>query len=100
MPSETVRPRASRAPQALRAASAAPVGVWLGASYALGHDIRTDRPYPHLEGTTVTGHSGRQVLLGWRDCAACMTRRASRHDDHTIPPPPLDTAALAAGDSH
>lgn len=87
-------------PQTAQPHSTMPVGVWLGASWILGRKIRTDRTYPHICCTTVTGGiSGRQVVVTGRDCAACMARRASRHDTQDIPAPPVDTATLAAGSS-
>lgn len=78
-----------------------PVGVWLGASYALERPIAAGKPYPHLCGVTVTGQAtGRQMVLTGRECAACAQRRALRHGEaHEIPAPRFDTAALAAGDT-
>lgn len=77
MPSETVRPRASRVPQALRTPTGAPAGVWLGASYALGRPVPVTEPYPHLCGRLVPGGmTGRDVRITRTACAACAERAA------------------------
>jgi hypothetical protein len=50
-------------------------GVWLIASKALGRPVATDEPYPHIHGKVVVGHTGREVRLQRRDCAACAAER-------------------------
>ncbi len=51
-------------------------GVWIAASKALGREVTTDEPYPHICGRTVTATaSGRPVTLARRDCAACAEGR-------------------------
>lgn len=58
--------------------AAATGGLWLGASYALGRDVLTSEPYPHLCGVEVTGRvTGRRYRLWKRDCAACTEQNAS-----------------------
>lgn len=65
MPSETVRPRASRVPHA-RDMPQGPYGVWLLATTARGGPAPLDEPYPHVCGHTVVTRQLRR-----RDCAAC-----------------------------
>ncbi|GAA4470324.1 hypothetical protein GCM10023170_086960 [Phytohabitans houttuyneae] len=46
---------------------------WIGASYVLGREVRTDEPYPHICGLVVDGlmTGGLRILLEPRQCAAC-----------------------------
>lgn len=84
MPSETVRPRASRVPHALCGDPGAPVGVWLGASYALGRPVPFDQPYPHICGQLVPGvMTGRDTRISFRACAACAEKTAPATADTT-----------------
>lgn len=51
-----------------------PVGVWLGASRALGRPVQTTEPYPHIHGRSFVGQTtGQMVRLTRRDCPACHT---------------------------
>ena len=58
-------------------------GLWIGASYVLGRDVRTDEPYPHICGLVVDGRMtpGLRVLLEPKNCAAC-TRRGTEGSRH------------------
>ncbi len=52
--------------------------VWIAASKALGREVTTEEPYPHICGRTVPGSrtvSGRPVTLDRRNCAACAEGR-------------------------
>ncbi len=58
-----------------------PVGIWVGASHALGRDVAvTGEEYPHICGIQVTGTvtPGLRYRLGRRDCAACAEKTAPR----------------------
>jgi hypothetical protein len=53
------------------------MGIWVGASHALGRPVPVGEPYPHICGLRVVGTmTGREYTLWRRDCAAC------RVDDH------------------
>ncbi len=57
-----------------------PVGIWLGASHALGRDVAVSgEEYPHICGIQVTGvMTGARYRLGRRDCAACAEEHAPK----------------------
>lgn len=48
-------------------------GIWLGATYALGRDVPTSQPYPHICGITITGRMTPRlrIYLSRKACAAC-----------------------------
>lgn len=56
------------------------MAVWIGASYALGREVTTDEPYPHICGNRVAGRMtpGLTVRIGPPECAACAADRAAR----------------------
>jgi hypothetical protein len=55
------------------------MGVWIGASYALGRDVPVDEPYTHICRRRVRGRMTPHldVVLDHRACAACAEERAA-----------------------
>lgn len=53
----------------------APRGIWLGASVVRGRPCPVGEPYPHIHYRTITGCTGREVLLLPKECAACHAEK-------------------------
>jgi len=71
------------------------MGVWLGASHALGHPTPTAEPYPHICGLRVVGTmSGREYTLWRRDCAACRVEVRDREQPVAVVPLPPEARQL------
>lgn len=56
-------------------------GLWIAASHALGRDVTTNEPYPHICNLDVVGRVTQPPVryrLWRRDCAACAEQAGRR----------------------